>query len=128
MHLDIVTPERQLLSAEVSMVQIPGMEGDMAVMGNHAPTVTTLRPGVLTVTGGDGVQEFVVTGGFAEISGAGTSVLAEQAVPRADAGSEMFDALLGEAKAALETADDASKAAIAQRVNDITDLKSRIGV
>ncbi len=127
MHLDIVTPERQLMSAEVSMVQIPGMEGDMAVMGNHAPTITTLRPGVLTVTGSDGVEEFVVTGGFAEISAAGTSVLAEQAVPRGEAGTEMLEELLASAKEALASADDASKAAMGQRVNDISDLMGRMG-
>lgn len=126
MHLDIVTPERQLLSAEVSMVQIPGMEGDMAVMGNHAPTVTTLRPGVLTVTGESGAEEFVVTGGFAEISEGGTSVLAEQAVPKGEVNAEMLEALKAEAEAALDAADDDSKAAMAQRINDIAELISRL--
>ncbi|QHQ36212.1 ATP synthase F1 subunit epsilon [Algicella marina] len=126
MHLDIVTPERQLLSAEVSMVQIPGMEGDMAVMGNHAPTVTTLRPGILTVTSGEGTQEYVVTGGFAEISPEGASVLAEQAVLRSEFSPEMLSGLVTEARESLEIADPSAKAAVAQRINDFETLSARV--
>jgi F-type H+-transporting ATPase subunit epsilon len=56
----------------------------MTAMEGHAPTITTLRPGVLRVVHERGTDEFVVSGGFAEITGAGVSVLAEQALPRAD--------------------------------------------
>ena len=126
MKLDIVTPERQLVSTDVESVQIPGMEGDMTVMENHAPLVTTLRPGIVSVTGGDG-GEYFVTGGFAEISAAGTSILAERAVPRADVNRDMLEALLKDATEAAETASDDLKTAAALRVNDVSELIKQIG-
>ncbi|MEM8871061.1 MAG: F0F1 ATP synthase subunit epsilon, partial [Pseudomonadota bacterium] len=98
-------------------VQIPAMEGDMTVMDNHAPTVTTLRPGIVSLADG---ESYVVTGGFAEISATGTSILAENALPRGEAAPELLSELLESAKAALEIAtDDVEKAAAQMRVNDV---------
>ncbi len=77
MQFDLVSPERRLASMQVTAVQIPGTEGDMTAMADHAPTITTLRPGLLRVEGPEGTSEYVVTGGFAEIGGqGGVSVLA----------------------------------------------------
>ena len=105
MQFDLVSPERKLLSAEVTAVRIPASEGDLTAMPDHAPTITTLRPGILTVeTGGDS-QEFVVTGGFAEI-GETLSVLAEKAVPASDMDQALFDSLLQEATDAYERTRD----------------------
>ncbi|NNU79516.1 ATP synthase F1 subunit epsilon [Halovulum dunhuangense] len=127
MRLDIVTPERQLISAEVSSVRIPGVDGDMTVMGAHAPTVTTLRPGIVSVSGGDAAGEFVVTGGFAEISSDGASILAERAVPKSEATREMLESMLADAKAAADIAEESAKAAARMRVNDVTELMKVIG-
>ena len=124
MRVDIVTPERQLVSTDASRVQLPGMEGDMTVMENHAPTVTTLRPGIVRI---DGDQAFVATGGFAEISAAGTSILAEGAMPLAEASKDALTALLTEAKSAVATAAEEGKTAAHQRVNDISELIKQIG-
>ncbi|MSU89654.1 ATP synthase F1 subunit epsilon [Rhodobacteraceae bacterium 2CG4] len=121
MRVDIVTPERQLVSTEADRVQIPGTEGEMTVMDHHAPTVTTLRPGIVTVSG----DAYVVTGGFAEISESGTSILAEHAVPQAEASREMLEALRKDAEEAVDSAPD--KIAARQRVNDIAELIRRIG-
>ena len=90
MQFDLVSPERKLVSGAAKSVLIPGAEGDMVAMPDHAPIITTLRPGVLTVELDSGRQEFVVTGGFAEISAEGASVLAEEAMPKADVTSEMI--------------------------------------
>lgn len=122
MRVDIVTPERELVSTEAERVQIPGMQGDMTVMAHHAPTVTTLRPGIVQI---DGDAEYLTTGGFAEITADGCSILAEGAVPKADASSEYLTALLDAAKAAVDTAADADKTAARQRVNDIGELMKR---
>ena len=78
-QFNLVSPERSLASMQVNEVQIPGSDGDMTAMADHAPTITTLRPGVLKVTGPEGDAEYVVTGGFAEIGESGISVLAERA-------------------------------------------------
>ena len=103
MQFDLVSPERRVASLEATSVQIPGADGDMTAMPGHAPLITTLRPGILRVESTGGTQEYVVTGGFAEI-GENLSVLAERALPREEMTQETFDAILEEARAALNTA------------------------
>ena len=103
MQFDLVSPERRVASLEVTSVQIPGADGDMTAMPGHAPLITTLRPGILRVESTGGTQEYVITGGFAEI-GENLSVLAERALPREEMTQETFDAILEEARAALNTA------------------------
>ena len=83
-HFDLVSPARLLLSQEVTQVDVPGVEGDFGVLAGHAPTVATLKPGVMTVYAPGGTQRFVVFGGFAEVSPTGMTVLAEVSVPLAE--------------------------------------------
>ncbi|SDY17255.1 F0F1 ATP synthase subunit epsilon [Citreimonas salinaria] len=101
MQFDLVSPERLLLSTQVTAVRIPATDGDMTAMPNHAPTITTLRPGILLVETESGRQEFVVTGGFAEI-GETLSVLAERALAREDVDQATYDSLVAEARSAYE--------------------------
>lgn len=98
MQFDLVSPERRLASGQVASVQIPGTDGEMTAMPDHAPTITTLRPGILTVEGPDGQSQYVVTGGFAEITPKGVSVLAERALAREDMTQETMDEIMEEAK------------------------------
>lgn len=104
MQFNLVSPERSLASFQATEVQIPGAEGDMTAMSDHAPTITTLRPGLLRATGPDGAQEYLVTGGFAEIGPEGVTVLAERALARADVTQADIDAMVQEAAAAHEKA------------------------
>lgn len=108
-QFDLVSPERRLASVEASEVQIPGADGDMTAMAGHAPTITTLRPGLLRVVHSGGADEYVVSGGFAEITAAGVSVLAEQALSRAEMTQEVYDAMIAEAKAAMKSAEEVFK-------------------
>jgi F-type H+-transporting ATPase subunit epsilon len=78
-HFELVSPEKLLFSGEVEQVDVPGAEGDFGVLADHAPMVTTLRPGILTVHGAGGAQKIVVLGGFAEVSSEGLTVLADLA-------------------------------------------------
>jgi F-type H+-transporting ATPase subunit epsilon len=80
-HFDLVSPEKLLFSGDVTQVDLPGTEGDMGVLAQHAPLVTTLRPGILVIYDEGGPQRVVVNGGFAEVGPAGLTVLAELAVP-----------------------------------------------
>ncbi|WP_307225495.1 F0F1 ATP synthase subunit epsilon [Pararhizobium capsulatum] len=81
-NFELVSPERLLLSERVTEVVIPATEGEMTVMANHAPTMTTLKPGVVTVkTAGGKTERYVVFGGFADILPTGCTLLAESAVP-----------------------------------------------
>lgn len=100
-QFDLVSPEHLLASAQVSAVQIPGADGDMTAMPDHAPTITTLRPGLLVTEGPDGTSEYVVTGGFAEIGPRGISVLAERAIPKGEVTKADHDAMVKEAEEAL---------------------------
>jgi F-type H+-transporting ATPase subunit epsilon len=84
-HFDLVSPARLVFAGDVTQVDVPGVEGDFGVLAGHAPLVATLKPGVLTIFAPGGTQRFVVFGGFAEVSPAGMTVLAEVAVPHSEA-------------------------------------------
>lgn len=109
MQFDLVSPERRLASMKVTSVQIPGADGDMTAMEGHAPTITTLRPGVLSVDGPGGAEDYVVTGGFAEIRADGVSVLAERAVSKGDMTQDHLDEMIEEAKAMYSNAKAAAE-------------------
>jgi len=79
LHFELVSPEKLVFSGEVTQVDLPGSEGDFGVMEGHAPLVTTLRPGIMTVVAGGNTQKIVVLGGFAEVSDKGLTVLADTA-------------------------------------------------
>ncbi|MCZ7660385.1 MAG: F0F1 ATP synthase subunit epsilon [Xanthobacteraceae bacterium] len=80
-QFDLVSPEQLLFSGAVEQVDVPGAEGDFGVLAQHAPMVSMLRPGILTVHRPGGALRVVVGGGFAEVSAQGLTVLAELAVP-----------------------------------------------
>ncbi len=128
LQFDLVSPERSLASFEASEVQIPGSEGDMTAMPNHAPVLTTLRPGVLSVSGADGVQDFLVTGGFAEVSTNGVTILAERAFAKADATQSDIDTLLAETKSAMEGATDAALDAAQKAHADVVAVAAELGL
>ena len=80
LKLELVSPERLILSEEVEMAVLPGGEGDFGVMGGHSPVISTLRPGTITIFEGSSVKARVfVTGGFVEVNKEGCTVLAETA-------------------------------------------------
>jgi F-type H+-transporting ATPase subunit epsilon len=83
-HFDLVSPEKLLFSGQVEQVDLPGSEGDLGVLAGHAPIVTTLRPGILTIFEEGKQTPVVVNGGFAEVGPTGLTVLADMAVPRED--------------------------------------------
>jgi F-type H+-transporting ATPase subunit epsilon len=99
MKFELVSPERKLASVEASEVQIPGAEGDFTAMPDHAPVITTLRPGMLRVITASSTDEFFVTGGFAEVSSESTSVLAERAFAKADITDDLKAELIAEVEA-----------------------------
>ncbi|MEZ8006799.1 MAG: F0F1 ATP synthase subunit epsilon [Amylibacter sp.] len=117
-QFDLVSPERKLASVEALEIQIPGADGDFTAMAEHAPMLTTLRPGLLSVTTNNNVTEYIVTGGFVEISGTNASVLAEQALPKAEVTREVIDNLIAVATAALENIPPEDVDAANKRLSD----------
>ena len=81
LHFELVTPDKLVMSDDVHMVVIPGAEGESGIMAGHAPYMTTLRNGEIAVYRSQGAQpeRVPVTGGFAEVSDRGLTVLAESA-------------------------------------------------
>lgn len=108
-NFELVSPERLLLSEKVSEVVIPATEGEMTVMANHAPTMTTIKPGIVTVKAASGkVSRYVVFGGFADILPTGCTLLAESAVPMEELNRETLQKRIDVARGdiAAATSDD----------------------
>ncbi|MEL7213647.1 MAG: F0F1 ATP synthase subunit epsilon [Pseudomonadota bacterium] len=128
MQFDLVSPERKLASVTATEVQIPGADGDMTAMPDHSPVITTLRPGVLTVTGADGTSRYAVTGGFAEVTPSATSVLAERAMPADEVTVDVITQLIADATEAASNAPDDAKDAANKLVADMEALRAELGV
>ena len=83
-HFELVSPEKIAFSGEVDQVDVPGAEGDFGVLAGHAPLISLLRPGVMTVFAGGEQTRLVVLGGFAEVGPGGLTVLADVATTLED--------------------------------------------
>jgi len=85
LKFDLVSPERLLVSEEVESVVVPGGQGYFTVFARHAPIMSTLKPGQIEMKGLSGaVRRFFVRGGFADVTPAGLTILADQAIPLED--------------------------------------------
>lgn len=110
---ELVTPERVLMSSDVSEVMVPGADGDFTVFAGHAPVVSTLRPGVIVAKDGSKAKRIYVRGGFCEVAPDSLTVLAELAGDVEAMGADAIAAEVKVAEAALAaaTTDDARWAA-----------------
>ncbi len=118
MKFELVSPESLMASLPATAVQLPGSEGDMTIMPNHIPLITTLRTGIVRATSPEGDAEFLITGGFVEITSDSTSVLAERAVPVSEVTQEVLNDFISASEALHENAtsemlDDLAKQAVA---------------
>ncbi len=120
MQFDLVSPERRLASMEVTEVQIPGADGDMTAMPDHSPMITTLRPGVLKVSGAEGDKSYFVTGGFADIAGPSATILAERAVPVEEVTGELVEELISASYARVAAASEGAADATTKYHADLT--------
>jgi F-type H+-transporting ATPase subunit epsilon len=121
---DLVSPERLLISEEVTMVVVPGSEGDFGVMVGHTPVITTLRPGVVEVHPSSGDQQRIyVRGGFAETTGDNLTILAEEAINLADLDRAKLEQRLANAREDIGLArDDEERRAAEMNVAQLTNL------
>ena len=107
-NLEIVTPEKLLLSRPVDMVVIPASEGDMGVLEGHAPMIVMLRGGVIALYDGEQISDqMYVAGGFAEVTPERCTVLANEVMPTGELTREEGERRLAEAEATLEQIDAA---------------------
>ncbi|HUD52294.1 F0F1 ATP synthase subunit epsilon [Parvibaculum sp.] len=125
LHFDLVSPERLLLSENVDMVTVPGKEGDFGVLAGHAPFMTTLRPGVINIDDeGRGQRRIFVRGGFAEVTPAGLTVLAEHTIPLEELDQGKLDLEIGYAEEDVADAkSDEARLAAQERLDHLRQLR-----
>ena len=99
-QLELVSPEKLLLSRPVEMVVIPAAEGEMGVLAGHAPMIVTLQGGTIRVMeGGRDTDRLFVAGGFAEVTPERVTILADEATPLADLSKAEADRRVTQAEA-----------------------------
>lgn len=128
LHFDLVTPERLFLSEEVDMVTVPGAEGDFGVLKDHAPFMSAVRRGVIDVTrNGAPLQRIFVQGGFAEVTPAGLTVLAEHALPLEDVNPADLDQDIRNMEEDLAaSSSEAERARIAEELANLRALRASL--
>ena len=113
LDLEIVSPERLLLSRPVDMVVLPAAEGEMGVMPNHAPMIVLLRGGTVRLYQGTNVTDTLfVSGGFAEVTPERVTVLADEATPVGELSRAEGERRLADAQASYDAMDKADVAAL----------------
>jgi len=106
-EFELVTPERLLVSRAVEMVVVPGEDGDFGVLPRHTPMISNVRPGVLDIyEGGKLAERIFVAGGFAEVTAARCTVLADQAMAVDDLNRGAAEQKLKDLREDLEDAQD----------------------
>ena len=126
---ELVSPDKLVFSGPVEDVLVPGTEGDFVVLRDHAPVMTSLRPGIVDIGEGGGKHtRLFVRGGFADVSPMGLILLAETAIPVDELSAERIG---GEIKAAEEDLADApedSKQAAQEKLDRLKELKDAMKI
>ncbi len=119
LKFELVSPERLLRSGDVQEVLVPGSEGDFVVMPQHAPVLTTLKPGVITFKDEEGVEfKVFIRGGFAEVASDGLIILAETAIPMEELDKDRLSQEIKNTEEDVADAKDDETRATAQQVLD----------
>ena len=115
-NFDFVSPEASIVSSEVDMVLIPGIDGDAGILPDHAPFMTTLRQGIVEVTFEQGnVKKYLVEGGFADITQDKMTILAETSLNLSDTDSKVLKSELDIINEKLASAEEDEKVLLDQR-------------
>ena len=123
-EFELVSPEKLLLSREVDMVVIPGAEGDMGVLPQHSPAITTVRPGTIVIYEGGAVTDRIfIAGGFAEVSDNRCTVLAEEAMPVEDIDKASAEQALTVARHDVGAAENDSQRNAAETAATVSEAK-----
>jgi len=125
---ELVSSTRLVHSGEVEEVIVPGLEGEFGVFANHAPFVSSLRPGILTIKAAGGEKRLYVRDGFAEVNPKGLTVLAEVAVPVEDVtAANMADEVADAERALSETKEGPARDKAAERVDQLKSVAAGLG-
>ena len=109
-NFDFVSPEESIISSEVDMVLIPAIEGDAGILPNHAPYMTILRQGIVEVTfGKDNIKQYLVEGGFADITPQKITILAENSINLTDIDDSVLKGKLQQIDENISNASESDK-------------------
>jgi F-type H+-transporting ATPase subunit epsilon len=129
-HFELVSPEKLVFSGEVAAVVVPGTEGEFTVLKDHAPLMSTTKPGVVEIEeSASKKRRFFVRGGFADVSPAGLTILAEFAIPleELDAAKIAADVKDAEEDVSDATTDEARRLA-AEKRDQLLELKNALKI
>ena len=125
-NFELVTPEQVLVSGEVQSVSIPGVEGNMTVLPDHAAVATAIRPGYLEVQETGKSERYFLSGGFVEISQKEVIILAETAVLGSELSSEIIAELIEKTEKSLENASELQGYVLAKKLNDLNSIQDQL--
>jgi F-type H+-transporting ATPase subunit epsilon len=127
-HFDLVSPEKLLFSGDVDQVDVPGAEGDFGVLAEHAPFVSVIRPGILTIYNQSETRRIVVFGGFAEVSPTGLTILADQAMPVEDIDAASITAAIKDTEEDIaDSTDDRFRDKARRKLDQLRGVQAAVG-
>lgn len=122
LQFSLVSPERSLFSGEVDQVDLPGSEGNLGVLPDHAPLMAAIRTGTITVYDSGKETQFFVQGGFANVTPDGLTILAERALPMSELTKDDLASEIEKAKAELAVLHDEAALAHQQHIEGLEAL------
>ncbi|HEY8032299.1 MAG TPA: F0F1 ATP synthase subunit epsilon [Methylocella sp.] len=129
-HFELVSPEKLVYSGDVESVVVPGTEGEFTVLKDHAPLISTMKPGVVVIdeTPSKKLRLFV-RGGFAEVAPSGLTILAEQTIPLAELDAAGLDAELENFQEELAGANtDEARRMAAEKRDQLLELRAALKI
>jgi F-type H+-transporting ATPase subunit epsilon len=127
LHFSLVSPERELFSGDVKQVDAPGVEGEFGVLPKHAPFMTVLKPGIVRIHEESGVTPVFVRGGFADVTPAGLTILAEEAIRLADVDASSLDSEIAKVRSdAADPGDETRRKRAAERLAYLEALRAAL--
>ncbi|MGH6798915.1 MAG: F0F1 ATP synthase subunit epsilon [Roseiarcus sp.] len=126
-HFELVSPDKVLFNGPAQAVLVPGAEGDFQVLSDHAPVMTSMRPGVVGIDDAEGKHRRVfVRGGFADASKKGLILLAETAIPYEDLSADKLGQEITNAEEDLADANEDQKRLAQEKLDRLRELKDAI--
>jgi F-type H+-transporting ATPase subunit epsilon len=127
LHFSLVSPVRELFSGDVKQVDAPGVEGEFGVLPKHAPFMTVLKPGVVRIHEDSGVTPVFVRGGFADVTPAGLTILAEEAIRLSDVDAGALDTEIAKLRSdAADPGDETRRKRASERLAYLEALRAAV--
>jgi F-type H+-transporting ATPase subunit epsilon len=127
LHFSLVSPVRELFSGDVKQVDAPGIDGEFGVLPKHAPFMTVLKPGVVRIHEDSGVTPVFVRGGFADVTPAGLTILAEEAIRLADVDAGALDTEIAKLRSdAADPGDETRRKRASERLVYLEALRAAV--